>query len=110
MSKDKTKKENIEVLMKQIEKIIEILETGEIDLDESIRKYEEGMNLINKCKKILKESKLKVEILKKKDDKLEEEINKEAENNNDEWEEKIDIQEKEEEEENNDDDEIEKLF
>ncbi|MBP7792199.1 MAG: exodeoxyribonuclease VII small subunit [Candidatus Goldbacteria bacterium] len=55
--------------MKQIESIIEELESDELDLDESIKKYEIGMSLIEKCKKILKESKLKIEILRKKEDK-----------------------------------------
>mgnify|MGYP000922256945 CR=1 FL=1 len=69
MAKDKIKKDNIETLMKQIESIIEELESDELDLDESIKKYEIGMSLIEKCKKILKESKLKIEILRKKTDK-----------------------------------------
>ncbi len=69
MAKDKIKKDNIETLMKQIESIIEELESDELDLDESIKKYEIGMSLIEKCKKILKESKLKIEILRKKEDK-----------------------------------------
>lgn len=68
MTKEKVKKENIETLMKQIENIIDELESGEIDLDESIKKYESGMFLIEKCKKILKESKLKIETVKKKMD------------------------------------------
>lgn len=85
MTREKVKKENIEALMKQIENIIEELESGEIDLDESIKKYESGMFLIEKCKKILKESKLKIETLKRKanmeiDDKDRDEDENENEN------------------------------
>lgn len=86
MTKDKSKKENIEVLMKQIENIIEELESGELDLDESIKKYESGLFLIEKCKKILKESKLKIETLKKKAD-MEIDDDKDNDDNEDEDEE-----------------------
>jgi len=103
MTKEKNKKENIETLMKQIENIIDKLEAGEIDLDESIKQYENGMLMIEKCKKILKESKLKVEILKKKTKAGEEDEGRGEEEDEDE-----DLDEDENEDVDGDDDE--KLF
>jgi len=44
------------------------LETGEISLDDSIRRYEEGMKLIAHCQRILQEAEQKVELLAKKAD------------------------------------------
>lgn len=41
--------------IKEVEKIINELENGEIDLDESITKYTEAMKLVNECDKILKD-------------------------------------------------------
>ena len=104
MTKEKNKKESIETLMKQIEEIIDQLENGEIDLDESIKKYENGMALIEKCKKILKESRLKIEYLKNKAEKYKE--NEEINKDEDEDEEKEEDEDKEEEE----DEDEEKLF
>ena len=108
MTKDKNKKESIEVLMKQIEEIIDQLENGEIDLDESIKKYENGMALIEKCKKILKESRLKIEYLKDKAEKYKEneEINEDEDKEEDEDKDK----EEEEEEDEDEDEDEEKLF
>jgi len=47
----------------RIEEIIKKLETGEIPLEESLKLFEEGMNLINFCQKKLNEVEQKVEIL-----------------------------------------------
>ncbi|MDL1972534.1 MAG: exodeoxyribonuclease VII small subunit [Deltaproteobacteria bacterium] len=49
----------------RIEEIIKKLETGEIPLEESLKLFEEGMNLINFCQKKLNEVEQKVEILVK---------------------------------------------
>ena len=108
MTKDKNKKESIEVLMKQIEEIIDQLENGEIDLDESIKKYENGMALIEKCKKILKESRLKIEYLKDKAEKYKENEEINEDEDEDEDEEKEEDEDKEEEEDEDEDEE--KLF
>ena len=40
--------------IKELEEIINSLETGEIDLDESISKYTKAMNLIKECDTELK--------------------------------------------------------
>jgi len=40
--------------IKELETIINELESGEIDLDSSIEKYTKAMNLVNECDKKLK--------------------------------------------------------
>ena len=62
--------ENVE----QLEKIVQELEKGDLNLDESIKKFEEGMNLSKKCNEILEEAEKKITVLIKKDDGLQEEI------------------------------------
>ena len=50
----------------EIEEINEWFQGEEIDLDEALRKYERGMELINQCKERLKETENKFEEIKKK--------------------------------------------
>ena len=49
------KKVKFEEKMKNLEEIINDLETGEIDLDESINKYTTAMKLIKECDDELKQ-------------------------------------------------------
>ena len=49
------KKKKFEEKVKELEEIINSLETGEIDLDESIEKYTKAMNLIKECDNELKD-------------------------------------------------------
>ena len=62
MKKDK----GFEAYLNELEQTVDKLESGEADLDASIEYYEKGMKLIEKCREILKEKKLKIEVLKKK--------------------------------------------
>lgn len=64
---------NFEENMENLEKIVQELESGELNLDESIKKFEEGVNLSKKCNDILEEAEKKITILIKKEDKIEEE-------------------------------------
>jgi len=64
---------NFEENMENLEKIVQELEKGELNLDESIKKFEEGMQISKKCNEILEEAEKKITILIKKDDKIEEE-------------------------------------
>lgn len=64
---------NFEENMENLEKIVQELEKGELNLDETIKKFEEGMQLSKKCNEILEEAEKKITILIKKEDKLEEE-------------------------------------
>jgi len=59
-----------EEMMKSLEDIVGELESGNMPLEESLKKYEEGMKLIQLCRKKLDETKRKVEVLIKKDGKV----------------------------------------
>ena len=59
--------------MKQLEQIAGELEKGDLNLDESVTKFEEGMKLSKTCSKILEEAEKKITILIQKEDELVEE-------------------------------------
>ena len=44
-----TKEKKFEDKIKELEEIIEILESGDVSLDESIKKYTEAMKLVKEC-------------------------------------------------------------
>jgi exodeoxyribonuclease VII small subunit len=54
--------------LKRLEKIVGELESGNLSLDESLEKYEEGIRLSKACSKKLEVAKKKVEILLKSED------------------------------------------
>ena len=54
-----------EEALKKLEKIVEDLEGGNLPLDDSLDKYEEGIRLSKMCAKKLEVAKKKVEILLK---------------------------------------------
>lgn len=53
--------------LKKLEKIVAELEDGNLSLDDSLKKYEEGIKLALLCSKKLEVAKKKVEILVKKE-------------------------------------------
>ncbi len=57
------KKLKFEDALARLEEIVEAIEQGEVGLEESIQKYEEGMGLIQHCRKVLAESELKIQKL-----------------------------------------------
>lgn len=59
--------------MEKLEKIVQDLENGDLNLEASIKKFEEGMELSKKCSEILEEAEKKITILLKQDDKVVEE-------------------------------------
>jgi len=60
-----------EEMMKKLEEIVDDLESGEMSVEQSLKKYDEGVKLLKLCRKRLDETKRKVEVLVKKDGKLE---------------------------------------
>ncbi len=52
----------------RLEKIVEELEGGDLTLDESLARYEEGVKALKKCYEILRDAEKRVEILLKSDD------------------------------------------
>ena len=64
---------NFEDSMKKLEDITKELENGELDLNSSMEKFEEGIKLSKECNKILENAEKKITILLQKDGKIEEE-------------------------------------
>ena len=64
---------NFEESMKMLENIVIELENGNLNLDESVNKFEEGMKIAKQCNKILEEAEKKITILLENDGELEEE-------------------------------------
>ena len=49
-----------EDLMKELDSVVNSLECGELSLEESIEQYKKGIELSNKCRKLLEEAKEQV--------------------------------------------------
>ena len=54
---------NFEDTMKKLENIANELEKGDLDLDTSVSKFEEGMKVSKKCKEILENAEKRISIL-----------------------------------------------
>jgi len=66
--KKKTNQSSFKTDLQRLEEISIILDSGEIDLEDAIALYEEGMLLSKKCLTTLSEAELKVTELKSKID------------------------------------------
>ena len=64
-------KKTFESALERLEQITEELEDGELSLDSSLKKFDEGIKLAGYCTEQLTKAKAKVELLLEKDDKLE---------------------------------------
>lgn len=56
-------KKNFESALDRLEEITRDLEDGEISLEDSLKKFDEGIKLADYCNKKLTEAKAKVEVL-----------------------------------------------
>ena len=63
---------NFEEAMKKLEEIANELENGELNLEDSIKKFEDGMKLSKKCNEIIENAEKKITILLDKNGELEE--------------------------------------
>ena len=54
---------NFEETMQKLDQITAELEKGELSLDESVKKFEEGIKLSKECNKILEDSEKRINIL-----------------------------------------------
>ena len=66
-------KDNFEESMKKLEGIVTELEKGNLNLDESVKRFEEGMKIAKQCNTILENAEKKITILLEKDGELKEE-------------------------------------
>lgn len=61
---------NFEEAIEKLEKITQDLEEGNLSLEESLKKFEEGMRLVNFCEQKLEEVEKRVKLLMKENGKL----------------------------------------
>lgn len=66
-------KDNFEESMKKLEEIVTELENGNLNLDESVNKFEEGMKLAKQCNHILESAEKKIMILLENNGEIKEE-------------------------------------
>lgn len=59
---------SFEDTMKELETIVKELENGDLNLDESVKKFEKGMNLSKNANKMIEEAEKKIMILIKNED------------------------------------------
>lgn len=63
-------KKTFESALSRLEQITEELEDGELSLDKSLKKFDEGIQLARFCSEQLEEARAKVELLLEKDGKV----------------------------------------
>ena len=61
-----TKSFNFAKSFEDLQKIVDALESGDIDLNQALKQYEEGLKLVQQCKKQLSEVENKVKVIKDK--------------------------------------------
>jgi exodeoxyribonuclease VII small subunit len=54
---------DFESSLKELEKIVRELESGEVNLDQSLKKFEQGIELYRKCRTTLETAEKKIKIL-----------------------------------------------
>ena len=59
-------KRTFENALSKLEQITEELEDGDLSLEKSLKKFDEGINLVEFCNKTLSEAKARVELLLEK--------------------------------------------
>ena len=61
-------KKNFEMAMKQLEQIVQDLETGDMPLEKAIKKFEEGIQISKYCSEKLNASEKKITLLMRDSD------------------------------------------
>lgn len=62
------KNPTFEVMLSELESIVRAVEQGKIGLEESIKEYEKGMKLIQRCRKVLSDAEARIQQLHIADD------------------------------------------
>ena len=63
MSQAKKNKKSIESRLSELEAILEELESGDLELDQALKKFEQGVKLSRECQKTLEDAEMKIKIL-----------------------------------------------
>jgi exodeoxyribonuclease VII small subunit len=64
---NETKEEKFEVTLEKLQGLVRELESGDCSLEDSIKKFEQGMALARSCQERLNSAEQKIEILLKAD-------------------------------------------
>ena len=67
------KQENFETKIKKLEEIVTELEIGDSSLEDSLKKFEEGMKISKECNKLLQDAEKKITIILEKNGEMNEE-------------------------------------
>jgi len=67
-TEDDISKLNFEDAIKQLRTIVDKIEQGQIPLQDSLEQYEQGMALIQHCRRILQKAEKRIEKISKTDD------------------------------------------
>ncbi len=71
MAEDKQLDKSFEESLNELEALVRELESGDLPLEKALEKFEQGVKLSEACRKKLEEAERKVEILIKKNDRVE---------------------------------------
>ena len=63
MSPNKKNQKSIESRLAELETILEELESGDLELDQALKKFEQGVKLSRECRKTLEDAEIKIKIL-----------------------------------------------
>ncbi len=63
MSPNKKTQKSIESRLAELETILEELESGDLELDQALKKFEQGVKLSRECQKTLEDAEIKIKIL-----------------------------------------------
>ena len=63
MSPTKKNNKSIEARLIELEAILEELESGELELDQALKRFEQGVKLSRECQKTLEDAEMKIKIL-----------------------------------------------
>ena len=61
---------NFEENVEKLEKTVQELESGNLNLEDSIKKFEEGMEISKKCSEVLNQAEKRISILVEKDNNI----------------------------------------
>ena len=56
--------------IEKLKEVVEELESGKLNLKDSLQKFEESVNIANNCYKEIEQAELKIETIMKKNDKI----------------------------------------
>ena len=57
------KNKSIEAKLIELEKILEDLESGKLELDDPLKKFEKGIKLSRECQQTLEKAEMKIQVL-----------------------------------------------